>query len=88
MTEKNTVNDGEEGILDMRPYLTVYKDDELDGELDEIADGPGNDYEADGSLDKYDDPVDTSDKWWVTFDVPDELGNYGAKIWIEIPERQ
>ncbi len=68
---------------DMRPYLTVWKATEGDSETDWIADGPNGDYDAAGTLSGS----DTSDKWWVTFDVPNELGDVGdywTKIMVEV----
>ncbi len=70
---------------DMRPYLTVEKATEGDSETDWIADGPNDDYDAEGNLSGS----DTSDKWWVTFTVPDdpdEFGEYQADILVEVPD--
>ncbi len=67
------------GGEDMRPYLVVEKDSESDTEPDPLADGPSSDYTASGNLTSEDD----SDKWWVTFYVPDETGDYNSSIKVE-----
>jgi hypothetical protein len=67
--------------LDMRPYLIVQKDSvESEDEPNATANGTSGDWYASGNL-TY--GSDTLDKWWVTFYVPDVLGDYQADIYIE-----
>ena len=70
---------------DIRPYLIVERDTvESDNETDPLADGTNNDYFARGSLNFTDN--DTFDKWFVTFNVTDNisLNDYGAEVLIEV----
>jgi hypothetical protein len=68
------------GYLDMRPYLVVQKDPgEGEDEPDATANGTSGDWYASGNLT---DVTDESDKWWVTFYVPIELGDYQADIYV------
>jgi hypothetical protein len=83
---------GDPAVEDMSPYLSVWKDPAEEAETDGEADGLKGDFTADGS---FTNPGDLSDKWMVTFYVPDvTLPNdsgldYGCQIKIEprqVPE--
>ncbi len=76
-----TVNMTLAGDMDMRPYLLVMRDpaEDPEGEPDSTANGTISDYWANGSL-TY--SSDNSDKWLVTFYVPDVVGIYQANIEI------
>jgi len=82
MTLKNAA-----GVTEMREFLVTqrhYGTGDTDSETgNDIADGTIGDWDAEGTLDR--DAGDTFDEWWVTFYVPDGLGEYGAEILI-IPE--
>jgi hypothetical protein len=70
----------EPGVQDIRPYLTVAKDD-----TEADADGPVSgapDYTGYGN---FTDPDDLSDRWLVTLVVPDDMtvgSDYGCSIGI------
>jgi hypothetical protein len=71
--------------LDIRPYLNVWKDPAEETEPDGTLDGRVGDYTGTGS---FTDPNDLSDKWMVTFTVPDvtlpagTVLEYGCQIAI------
>jgi len=80
MVEHQNTND----YKDVRPYLVVQRDPaESDTEWDDTANGTAADYFAQGSLNATDN--DTGDKWFVTLEVPDDLGDYWIEIMIEVP---
>lgn len=64
-------------LVTARPY--GIGDDERN-EPDDIADGLSGDWNASGYLNRAD--GDTFDEWWVTFRVPDVLGDFDAQILV------
>ena len=60
------------GVIDIRPYLTVWKDS---GETD--SDGPITGYSGSGNFTAG---TDTEDTWFVTFSVPDVTLPQGTKL--------
>ncbi len=71
--------------LDIRPYLNVWKDPAEETEPDGTLDGRVGDYTGTGS---FTNPGDVSDKWFMTFYVPDvtlpqnTVIDYGCQIAI------
>ncbi len=78
-------------FVDMRPYVIVERDTgESDNEPDGIADGTNGDYAANGTLDASESSEDESDRWLVTFYVPDSIteGDYGLQILIQVDSEE
>lgn len=67
------------GVIDLRPYLLIERDTT---EADTVADGPISgdpDYTGNGT---FESESDLSDKWLVTFFVPDDIGDYDCVVSI------